>query len=266
VPLLYVDVLGMKARWQSADLDAVRAAYQTFEQLVGDALDALPADIYFEAGIQSDAAAIVVSDVGNAVEIGRTMFRAAMDLSSEADRFWMRGVIVRAPAGLQALEILQSGPRNGGQLSTRHFSDELLGAVLAEQTGPRGARLLIQRTLVSASLRQRFMITLGADQRIVPFRRLDNSVYPRGAEQDFEDVLWMLPTPYSNASWDASHRAMNNALRWAGRAAATTRKDDEFAHAAATELVFKECDAIKFGIAKAAAERRRRTNQRRGHA
>lgn len=261
MPLLYVDVLGMKARWQSADLGAVRVAYQTFEQLVGDALDALPADVYFEAGVQSDAAAIVVGDVGNAVEIGRAMFRGALELSNAQERFWMRGVIVSAPAGLDALETLEIGPRNGGQLSTRHFSDELLGAVLAEQTGPRGARLLVQRTLVSASLRQRFTITLGADQRIVPFRRLDNSAYPRGAEQDYADVLWMLPTPYTKASWDASHRTMNNALRWAGRAAAVTRKDDEFAHAAATELIFKECDAIKFGIAKLAAERRqRRTN------
>lgn len=192
MPLLYVDVLGMKARWQSADLGAVRQAYHTFEVLVGDALDALPTDVYFEAGVQSDAAAIVVGDVGYAVEIGRAMFRAALELSSEEERFWMRGVIVRAPAGLQGLETVQSGPRNGGQLSTRHFADELLGAVLAEQTGPRGARLLIEQALVSPSLRQRCAISLGADQRLVPFRRLDNSAYPRGAERDYADVLWMV--------------------------------------------------------------------------
>jgi hypothetical protein len=266
VPLLYIDVLGMKARWQSGDLDAVQRAYAQFERLVSDALAAMPDDTQFDASIQSDAVAVLFASVDSAVRVGRDIFRAAASLANAEERFWLRGVIVPAQPRFDSLENTTDQGHDFRRVRTRRFSDELLQAILVEQSGPKGARLLIADELITTSLKDAYAIRVGTIH-IVPFRRLNNSSYPHPDRGTFRDVLWMLPSPYDDLRWAQQQRTMDNALRWAGGAAAVTRSDEEFAHAAATELVFKQCHAILGSIrteeGRRAAKRAKRGNSAR---
>jgi hypothetical protein len=243
VPLLYVDVLGTKARWQSGNFDAVQRAYRQFEGLVSGALETLPVETRFDAAIQSDAVVVLCDSTQSAVKVGREMFRAAAASSTKSERLWLRGVITSAQPQFDSLESLTEEGTDSHRLRIRHFSDDLLQAILVEQSGPKGARLLIADELITPQLKNAYAI-LVRTTHIVPFRLLNNSSYPHPDRGKFLDVLWMLPSPWDDVAWTRQQRVMDNALRWAGGAAAVTRSDEEFAHAAATELVFKQCHAI----------------------
>jgi hypothetical protein len=57
--LLYIDVLGMKARWQSGGVAAAKAAYHSLDLVIRHAFESVPATTANAAsgGVQSDAAA-----------------------------------------------------------------------------------------------------------------------------------------------------------------------------------------------------------------
>lgn len=261
MPLLYIDVLGMKARWQGGNLGTVKAAFARLEDLVQQSLAQLPTDTQYDARLQSDAAAILFADASPAIRVGRSIFQAAAGTSTETERFWLRGLITSAPAELYSLETVSDYGAPFRCLRIRHFADQLLSAVLIEQSGPKGARLLLEQELVSQHLKSEFAIDV-APGRLYPFRRLDNSAYPRVEADAFCDVLWMFPDPYTPNSWRDRQRRMNNMLRWAGGVAAATGHDEEFSHAAATALVFTECDAILGSVQRAAVTRASRKASR----
>lgn len=241
--LLYIDLLGMKTRWQTAGVAGAKAAYQTLDLVVRHALGSVPEDAAESVvgGIQSDAAALACRDVTDAVALGlvvfKETFRRCGALDAGRERHWIRGVIVEmAEAELESTQTL-AGPAT--QVAKRVFSDDLLEAINIEQSGFRGQRLLVAESLIDPNVESRFAVSLGDDRSLSLLTRLAYS----DALPGFRDALWMFPadqTPSNiDESWRLMRRAMENRLRWAGEGGA-----GEFTQAAATQLVFAECNAI----------------------
>jgi hypothetical protein len=241
--LLYVDLLGMKARWQTAGVAGAKAAYQTLDLVLRHALESVPSDTAANVagGIQSDAAAIACRNVEDAVTLGRLifkeMFRRCGSLDAGRERHWVRGVVVEmAEAELESTDSLP-GPVSG--VSKRSFSDDLLEAINVEQSGFRGQRLLVAESLIDPNVEAHFQIALGERCVLQPLATLTYSTGRSG----FRDLLWMFPAGVPSneveESWGLMRRAMENRLRWAGEGG-----PGEFTQAAATQLVFAECNAI----------------------
>lgn len=241
--LVYVDLLGMKARWRTGGVAAAKAAYQTLDLVIQHGLISLSADAAADirGGIQSDSAAIVCNNVIDAVALGQSIFKetfrrcGALDAGHE--RHWIRGVIVEVnEADLEATEAL-SGPAS--RVVKRVFSDDLLEAINIEQSGFRGQRLLVAEALIDPSVESHFQVDLGNGRQLGLLAGLNFS----DGRPGFRDVLWMFPNDAPpdgiEDRWRLMRRAMENRLRWASDGG-----PGEFTQAAATQLVFAECNAV----------------------
>lgn len=237
-PLLYVDMLGMKQRWRAEGVPGARRAFDAFYGMVAAAVDAQGTDlaVAVTGGVQSDAAAVVLPSIDSALAVGRTLFRAAFASMSADERTWLRGVII----GMPPTEPIEAVSGLAGSLTAlihRRFSDDLLRAIYVEQSGFRGHRLLVTESLIDEDLVAAQRIAVEG-RTFHPLRRLDLSHAPDG----FRDLLWMYPRSAEEGSWDDMRLAMRNRFRWAAGAS-----EGEFIQAAATRLVFDECQAIVAG-------------------
>lgn len=120
-----------------------------------------------------------------------------------------------------------------GRLSTHGYSSPLLDAISVERSGFKGMRILVADPLITEPLRTAARIPIGG-RYLIPLKRLDHSDY---RVQGFQDWLWML-VPDEEA-WSRTLRQMAARLRWAAK------DSDEFVQAAATQVVFHECEAIR---------------------
>jgi hypothetical protein len=236
VSLLYVDVLGMKARYRMGGVAAARETYSVFAERVSEGLAALPTGRRVSGGIQSDAVALQFDSTIDALHVGRALFRATFERSTNDTRTWVRGVIMKG--GAPGTELQHEGPLPNAPSGVfeRHFTDELLGAIAAEQVGFRGQRLLIDRRLVTPLLHDIHGVQ-GTHGRVASAKKLQFSACPVG----FQDVLW--PVPGDLGEWSYYLRKMVDRLRYATRGG-----DQEFLHASATHLLFAEIASIVYSI------------------
>jgi hypothetical protein len=236
MPLLYVDVLGMKARYQQGGVEAARKAYGVFAGRVKEGLAVLDADTSVAGGIQSDAVALQFRTTSDAVKVGRALFRAAFEKSTKSNRMWLRGVILKA--GAPGSELQHEGQLPGAPegIFERHFADPVLSAINAEQAGFRGHRLLIESMLVTSQLHSEFGVA-APHGRINAASKLQFSVCPSG----FQDVLW--PACENLSDWPHYQRKMLDRYRYAAAGG-----DSEWIHASATHLLFAELDSIVHSI------------------
>jgi hypothetical protein len=121
-------------------------------------------------------------------------------------------------------------------LSVHRYSGPFLDAISVERSGFKGMRILIEDVLVNDALREAVRIPV-AGRRLIPLRRLDHSEYRANG---FQDWLWMLPD--DEDVWARRRRQMATRLRWA------VRDSEEFLQAAATQVVFNECEAIRASL------------------
>ncbi len=234
--LLYVDILGMKARWKSGDINLVKRAFSTFDEVIWEALSAADEGVQkrVSGGVQSDAAALVFETANDAVLVGRALFQAAFRRGTESERFWLRGVIV--PVESPELESSVALPEPASNVKKRVFCDGLMNAINHEQSGFGGQRLLIAESLVDKELEYNCLT------EVRPTGDYPRSIFHlvalnhTEAVPDFRDVLWMVPEKIEG--WDAQSERMARRLRW------TAADRDEFRHASLTTLVFEECEAI----------------------
>ena len=252
MPLLYVDLLGMKAQWQAGGVPTARRRYAEFGDIIVEGLRALPPGTDVGGGVQSDAAALTFTDARSAVVVGRAIFRTAFWSGWSSNRTWIRGLVSehRWPPGAP---LEKARPLRGAPVGVfeRHFQRPLLNAINLEQSGFRGQRLLIEETLLSEEL-ERSLATYVGGRPFAPFIKLDHSSYPR-AVCDFKDVLWMLEG--NDDEWRKSKLQMQNLLRWSSAGG-----DAELVQASATHLVFAQVDAIRFGLTNASAWRGDKTD------
>ena len=100
-------------------------------------------------------------------------------------------------------------------------------------------RLLVKRTLVDANVQERMKISFGTHM-LIPFRRLNHSLYPSRVDGEYTDFLWMACHPETD--WHDLVLRMSSRLRYASRI------QEELAQAAATQVVFHECAAIRQSV------------------
>lgn len=241
MPLLYVDVLGVKARWRSGGPDLVVATYARFEQLLQDVLVSVQ-EQPISGGIESDAVALVFDTTVGALRVGRALFAAAFQYSADnaGDPLWLRGVV--SPSEKEEALVVETPFQHDNVLTTRHFSRGLLRAINIEQSGTKGMRLLLDHELYADDVIDHLAIPIQSGRHLIAAKTLANSIYPRvpsASEAGYADVFWMVPDPLTH--WDQWRRQeirLSRALRAAGR------NSDEFAQLSATALVFNEVAAI----------------------
>ena len=120
------------------------------------------------------------------------------------------------------------------QIAVHEYSGDLLDAISMEKSGFRGMRLLIDPSLVNIGLRKAFRRKVGSNWLHV-FKHLENSAYGPRLEKH-QDVLWMATG--NEEEWRQRRARMSTRMRFSARV------PDEVLQAAATQVVFDECDAI----------------------
>lgn len=226
------------------------------EQLVALVKTASSVAAPLHGGLRSDGMALVFSDVASAVKFGTSLYQKAFAQSTVVQpRLWMRGVIVPLPD--EETQLSERRPLNGALpfIEVDRLSDALLTAINVEQSGFKGARLIVDSSLVTAPVRAALVFLVFPNAR--PFYRLKkmrSSRYPRVAPSrgpiptaegagvgPYQDVLWMVPEPLGLWSdWEAQAQRMNKFMR----GAASRADAAEIEQVAATLSLFPEVEAI----------------------
>lgn len=247
--VVFLDLLGVRARWHEGGRESAESAFEKLEALVGETLARLAPDSLRDGAIETDSAALVFGESWEALAFIRELFSAAFVAPRKArdERLWIRGTVstiqsrgaLRREAGLSGHPKLRVFRLDGG----------LLDAIAVEKSGFKGMRIVVEEKLLTAGVRERFSIPAGS-RALVPFRSLTNSVYPRRIAHVYEDFLWMARS--EEAEWRKLKRSMSDRLRW------SAQDSEEFVQAASTQVVFNETVAI-FRSLESARRRRRGT-------
>lgn len=177
--LVLVDILGTKARWKAAGLSAVLATFSTLEESVRDALRTLPKGTPVRGGIRSDGLALVFEAANPAVSFATALLRAAFE-SHTVDpltRIWLRGVVLKMEAPSAALAVPQRLSGRFNDVSVEKQSDDLMAAINIEQSGIKGARILVDTKLLTQDLKDANR-TDAAGRSLMRLAALENSTYP----------------------------------------------------------------------------------------
>lgn len=239
MPLLFVDMLGVKARWQHGGRAAAESTFQHFWGLIGFALREESPDTVSAGILESDSFAIDCKSTGIALRIAKRLYRAAFTRTSENkdDRTWIRGVLLNRNSD-QPLRRLTTF-KTKAPIDLMLYTGDLLDAIAIEKSGFRGMRFLVDPTLITAELREEARLSKEG-YYFVPFAKLRHSLYPTGPSSGFYDYLWMATVdPEEKAELDV---IMARRLRYASKSA------EESLHAAATQVIFHEVTAMLINI------------------
>jgi hypothetical protein len=122
-----------------------------------------------------------------------------------------------------------------------HYSPDLFDAIAIEKSGIKGMRLLIDRTLVTKDVCDAYRIQTDGFG-FTPFKRLRDSYYPNRIAATHMDFLWM--------ATDRPEVRSEMEITMAKRLRLASFDAEEFAQAAATQVVFHQCSAMIASIAK----------------
>jgi len=233
--LLFVDMLGVRARWHQDGRAGAETAFRQFERLVTDAIRHSTGEVPISASLESDAAALVCNSQHDAVCIGKALYLDAFRVfdRKKHGRPWLRGAILPFS---DDFELRSQRPAGVGGLMVIDYQPGLLEAIAVEKAGYKGMRLLISEELVNDGLRSAHCETLSNGQKLHVFRQMTHSNYPGRLADGWQDVLWMA-TPDAS-EWQDRQRRMARRLRYAAK------DSEESLQAAATQVLFHECDAI----------------------
>jgi hypothetical protein len=235
MPLLFVDMLGVKARWQQGGRVAAEEAFQHFWGLVAYAVRGESTDTVSAGMLESDSFAIDCKDTGTALRIAQRLYRAAFlkTLDSREDRTWIRGVLLNRTESVELRRLTRFKTR--APIDLMLYSGDLLDAIAAEKSGFRGMRLLVDETLVTDALRKQWRL-MKDTYYFVPFSKLRHSFYPVVTDTKFCDYLWM-------AALEEREKSQMNVVM-ARRLRYASKNSEESLHAAATQVMFHEVTAM----------------------
>jgi hypothetical protein len=234
--LLFLDALGMKKVWATEGRAGAEAAHNRFADLVRRVTRGIDPKEIVQAGIESDAAAILCRSTEAALELGRRLYIEAFTGNAieteRQQRTWLRGSVIAVEDDV-AHELRTDELRNG--ITITKYSDALLEAIEVERSGFRGMRLMVARDLLSRPVRNAFRIEM-LEKPFYPFRQLNYSAYPTAIATEYQDFLWMATD--KDTLWNRRVQRMSTRMRLAAR------DNDEIIQAAATQVVFDECTEI----------------------
>ena len=249
--LLLIDVLGTRAVWAKDGSEGAVNLFERLASLVREELsDNYPGTV-LSGGVESDCAALICKSADAAVSVGIGIYERAFfrPKSARLDRLWLRGVIIplEGPADVQWLRTAAPLDKDLPQVAVVTYGESLLDAISLEKAGFKGMRLLLDPRLDSPGLRNANRLSIGEFQRtLVPFRHMENSDYGSRLD-DFLDVLWMAEA--DPEVWQDRRQRMSSRMRFSARVPA------EVLQAAATQVVFDECDSIIRSLSRQPAKR-----------
>jgi len=243
--LLCIDLLGTKARWRFGGHDAAGAAFEDFADLILDTAATLDVAAKVVGEIEADWCAVSCPTEA-AFALARRVFRRAWLETRTPDdsRLWLRGVLV--PFDEKATIRTTTADDELHGVRRTWFSPAAMQSVGILRAGYQGMRLLVADALLNDHLRGMFRIPLGR-LGVIPFRRMNYTPYPGATQRGFQDFLWMAET---HQEWGQYALRMKQRMLWCASDA------EEFAQAAATQIVFHECDAILQSVARKNLQRR----------
>lgn len=233
-------MLGARKKWQLGGVPEATEAFNHFARLVIASVRAESAEAVIGGGIETDSAMIVFSSALPALHAARRMFMWAFknQRNPNAPRLWLRGSLVSHND--EEFTRRESKMNDTfGNVSIFTYSEAALDAISVEKAGFKGMRLMVRSDVICNETQQGLRIPFGK-YSLIPIRRLRHSLYPKAAEGDFVDFLWMAcrdDKEFNDISLHMTYR-----LRHASKDA------DEFAQAAATQVVFHECAALRQSV------------------
>lgn len=239
--ILFVDMLGAQKKWQTGGVPEAIEAFEHFAKMVIAAIREEPSGSVAGGGIETDSAMIVFASALPALRAAKRLFLWAFynRLNPTAPRLWLRGSLVRHDAAVPQLrrESRMSAPFESVSIFT--YTAAAFDAISVEKSGFKGMRLLLRDGVIDTQTKAELKI--GFDNfSFTPFRKLRHIGYPSVSEGDLNDFLWMACG--DDQEWRDLSLHMTSRLRHAAK------DPDEFAQAAATQVVFHECGAIRQSV------------------
>lgn len=238
--ILFVDMLGARKKWQSGGVVEAKRAFDHFASMVIASIQEEQPRGLLQGGLETDSAMFVFESPLPALLAARRLFRWAFFKGRvpTTPRLWLRGSLVRHDD--EDFLRRESHARNPNQMiSITTYSRSALDAISIEKSGFKGMRLVMRSNVVDQATREYLRIRFGR-YSFVPVRKLQYSGYPKIQDGEFHDYLWMACK--DEREWLDIEMLMNSRLRYA------SKDPDEFAQAAATQVVFHECGAIRRSV------------------
>lgn len=230
--ILFVDLLGVRSKWLKGGREAAEHAFDDFRSLIARAVKATKTKDLMEGLVESDAMALKFSTVTAALEVVKIMYLMAFKRAKGP--LWLRGCIVASSdEGYLRKPTVFSGTMSNVQLML--YSSALLDGISIEKAGFKGMRLILPKELMTAEARAATKIPIG-QLNFMAVSCLRGSTYPKRLQDEFHDFLWMANSDLNE--FEELKKVMAIRLRSAAR------DPEEFAQAAATQVVFHECAAI----------------------
>ena len=232
--LLAIDLLGAQAHQKRTNPHASAALWEDFSELVLDTAESLDCPAELIGTIRQSSVVLECQTIKTALALGRRLFRRAwLETRTPHDlRLWLRGCITAGKLGTDPTQIAPSKLLPGIQKDV--LNPSVQKAVSQLRSGYRGMRILIDQDLLDDQLRGVFRIPLGR-LGVIPFRRMNFTPYPKSLHSRFQDFLWMAD---NGTEWAQYNLRMKQRMLW------SAEDNSEFVQAAATQVVFHECDAI----------------------
>lgn len=247
---LFVDLLGARRKWQTGGVPEATRAFNHFSQMVIAAARQSSAGTILDGGIETDSAMLICDGPITALTIAGRLYHWAFQNARRPDapRLWLRGSLVPFDDDeFIRREATANIPLDNVNIFT--YSPNALDAISIEKAGFKGMRLLLREETVDDEVRAAFRIPFDG-YALIPLRRLRHIGYPVVIEGRLIDFLWMATG--DDDEWHDISIHMTSRLRH------SAKDPEEFAQAAATQVVFHECAAIRQSVktrARRAAER-----------
>lgn len=238
--ILFVDLLGARKKWQEGGVDSATAAFKQFSRLVIATFRTVGSSSIIRGGIETDAAMFVFDSATSALNAASTLFHAAfrIEKNERYPRLWLRGsLVLDGDADYVRKESRASGSLS--QINITTYSKEALDSISIEKSGFKGMRLLIKNDVIDDELRENLKFDYGTHY-FIPIKELRYSAYPKVNGDKFSDFLWMAKK--DEEEW------RNIALYMAYRLRYSANNPEEFAQAAATQVAFHQCAALRRSV------------------
>ena len=248
---LFIDLLGARRKWQNGGVAEATRAFNHFSRMVIAATRQDLSGRILNGGIETDSAMLICDSPLTALEIARRIYHWAFQNAQRPDapRLWLRGSLVPfEDAEFIRREAYANQPLDNISIFT--YSADALDAISIEKAGFKGMRLLVREEVVDDDTKAALRITLNG-YSLIPIRRLRHIGYPTVVEGRLMDFLWMATG--NEEEWYQISLHMTSRLRHSAKDA------EEFAQAAATQVVFHECAAITQSVRSRARRAAQRT-------
>jgi hypothetical protein len=234
--ILFFDMLGARKRWQNGGTEEAMRMFNHFGRLVNAAIREEDPQSILQGGIETDSAMLICDSVITSLRIAQRIYRWAFrnPENPRANRLWLRGCIVPYHETFTRRESPMRPPFD--QVKAYTYSDEAFDAISIEKSGFKGMRVLVRSELIDAEARNALRIPFG-QASFITLKRLRHSNYPNIIQGELLDFLWMACA--ENDEWEEIAEHMASRLRY------SAHDIEEFSQAAATQVLFHECGAIR---------------------